>query len=141
MKIWTHWINICVCNSKIDFHVMTIEILQWQFSVTLITMPSRWAIVNTRSIICLALTTISLLALILLIPFHRYTFWQLFCSWLLKTLWQNEKLPIVSSFSFCHNVFHSYSTSIILSFKEKYHMCAQMFLKSSAAYLFHVGKD
>ena len=31
------------------------------------------------------------------------------CSrWLVKTLWQNEKLLMMSNFSFCHNVFNSF---------------------------------
>ena len=33
--------------------------------------------------------------------------WRLCSRWILKTIWQKEKLLIISIFSFCHNMFNS----------------------------------
>ena len=38
---------------------------------------------------------------------HVDAFWHLCSRWLLKTLWQKEKLLLTCNFSFCHNVFKS----------------------------------
>ena len=46
--------------------------------------------------------------LILLNPLlHRYSFWHINNRQLLKTLWENNKLLVISNFSFSHNVFYS----------------------------------
>ena len=38
---------------------------------------------------------------------HRYSFWCINNSQLLKTLWEKEKLLVTSNFSFSHSVFYS----------------------------------
>ena len=44
---------------------------------------------------------------------HTYSFWCINNRQLLKTLWENEKLLIMSNFSFSHNVFNSKSDNCI----------------------------
>ena len=40
-------------------------------------------------------------------PFpHNDTFWRLWETCLLKTLWEKEKLLVTSNFSFSHSVFY-----------------------------------
>ena len=38
---------------------------------------------------------------------HRYSFCRINNRQPLKTLWEKEKLPVMSNFSFTHNVFYS----------------------------------
>ena len=53
-------------------------------------------------------------------------FWR-FCSrWLLKTLWQKEKLFIKSNFSFCHNMFY-FVQKWLLYFKRYSMFLAKLF--------------
>ena len=60
---------------------------------------------------------------------HTYALLWLCCRQLLKTLWQKEKLLIMSNFSFCHNVFNSFQL-----------LCFHYRKLSSAADLLYVGK-
>ena len=69
---------------------------------------------------------------------HTDAFWRLCSRPLWKTLWQKEKLLMMSNFSLCHNVFNS--SNITLSFTDVFLIVAKMFQMSSAADSFYVGK-
>ena len=70
---------------------------------------------------------------------HIDTFWCLCSRWLLKSLWQKEKLLIMSNFSICHNDINYYSI-IILSFIEIFYILDLIISKSSAEDLSICGK-
>ena len=53
-------------------------------------------------------------------PFpHSNTFWHLWETMLLKTLWEKEKLLVTSNFSFTHSVFYPFRelSAIFIKFK------------------------
>ena len=70
---------------------------------------------------------------------HTDAFWHLCSRQLYKTLWQKEKLLTTSNFSFCHNVFNSFSV-FIPTFIELFHVFVWMISKSSSADLLNEGK-
>ena len=53
-------------------------------------------------------------------PFpHNDTFWRLWETSLLKTLWENEKLLVMSNFSFTNSVFYPFRelSDVFIKFK------------------------
>ena len=58
---------------------------------------------------------------------------------LLQTLWQKEKLLMMSNFTFCHNVFNCIWLFKNFSFMEIFLIVANMFSRSSAAECSYVG--
>ena len=54
---------------------------------------------------------------------HNETFWRLLETSLLKTLWEKEKLLIMSNFSFTHSVFYQFRELSAIYIKFKIVVC------------------
>ena len=69
-------------------------------------------------------------------PFpHADAFSPPVSDYLLKTLWQKEKLLMMSNFSVCHNVF-IFITKIYFHFSEVSHMfCLDVYKKANYAFV------
>ena len=60
----------------------------------------------------------SLFILDIINPFpNKPWFLRVFCTSLLKTMWENEKLLMISNFSFAHSVFYTFGEHNIIFIK------------------------
>ena len=66
---------------------------------------------------------------------HTYAFWRLYSRRTLKTLWQKDKLLIMSNCSICHYVFNFSNCSFI--YRDFFYYLSKVFSKLAAAYLLY----